>query len=186
LRLTLGEFVGAAPETLRLEYGPRGKPRLAYQSADQTPSFSLAHSGELALVAVSATHDVGVDVERIRPIPEALEIAETVFDPRVCTALYKTLPQHRDAALLRQWTRLEALAKAAGCGLASLLEWADKPKGAERCSDEYGHPVEHFNVVDLPLPLGYVGSLAVAISHSGTAARHWNSTTTALSATAGW
>jgi 4'-phosphopantetheinyl transferase len=163
LRTVLGEFVGVAPQNLRFDHGPCGKPRLANNSTDSV-WFSLAHSGELALAAISATSEVGVDVERMRPIPEALAIAERAFDSSSCIALHETAPEHRDATFLRQWTRLEALAKATGCGLAPLLE-QEELSGAgrivERLGDEYGRRARRFEVIDLPLESGYVGTLAV-------------------------
>jgi phosphopantetheinyl transferase len=168
LRTVLGEFVGVAPEKLRFDEGPCGKPRLAGNAADSV-WFSLAHSGELALVAVSATSEVGVDVERIRPIPEALKIAERAFDSSSCTALRETAPEHRDATFLLSWTRLEALAKATGCGLAHLLEQTEELREAgriiERVGDDDGRRTGRFEVIDLPLESGYVGTLAAEFPH---------------------
>jgi 4'-phosphopantetheinyl transferase len=163
LRTVLGEFVGVAPQKLRFDHGPCGKPRLVSDLADSV-SFSLAHSGELAVVAISAASEVGVDVERIRPIPQALKIAERAFDSSSCTALRETAPEHRDATFLRCWTRLEALAKATGCGLVPLLEQTEQLRGAgrivERLSDDHGRRGELFEVIDLPLGSDYVGTLA--------------------------
>jgi 4'-phosphopantetheinyl transferase len=168
LRTVLGEFVGVAPQKLRFDHGPRGKPRLANNPADSV-WFSLAHSGELAVVAISATSEVGVDVERIRPIPEALKIAERAFDSSSCTALRETAPEHRDATFLRCWTRLEALVKAAGCGLVPLLEQTEELRRAgrivESLGDDHGRRARLFEVIDLPLGSGYVGTLAAESPH---------------------
>ena len=170
LRTVLGEFVGVAPQNLRFDRGPCGKPRLASNATDSV-SFSLSHSGELALVAISATSEVGVDVERIRPIPEALGIAARVFDASSCTALREAAPEHRDATFLRHWTRLEALAKATGRGLVPLLEQTKDLVGAgsivEGLSDEHGQRARRFEVIELPLQSGYVGTLAVESPHPG-------------------
>ncbi len=164
LRTALGEFVGVAPRELRFDHGPYGKPRLASSRSDSV-WFSLTHSGELALVAISATSEVGVNVERIRPIPEALQIAERAFDSSSATALREIAPEHRDAMFLRHWTRLEALAKATGCGLVPLLKQTQPVRGAARIveilGDEHGGRAGRFEVIDLPLGPGYVGTLAV-------------------------
>jgi 4'-phosphopantetheinyl transferase len=163
LRTVLGEFVGVAPQKLRFDHGPFGKPRLASDAADSV-WFSLAHSGELAVVAISVMSEVGVDVERIRPIPEALKIAERAFDSSSCAALRETAPEHRDATFLRHWTRLEALAKATGCGLVPLLEQTEELRGAgrivERLGSDDGRRARQFELIDLPLESGYVGTLA--------------------------
>jgi 4'-phosphopantetheinyl transferase len=164
LRTMLGEFVGVAPQVLRFDRGPYGKPLLAGHIA-RSAWFSLTHSGDLALVAISGTSEVGIDVERIRPIPQALKIADRAFDSSSYTALHETAPEHRDATFLRHWTRLEALAKATGCGLVSFLEQTEEETKAgliaRRGRVEYGRQAKRFEVIDLPLESGYVGSLAV-------------------------
>lgn len=164
LRAVLSEHVDAPPQTLRFDHGPWGKPRLASRSGD-CPRFSLTRSGELALVAISATVEVGADIERIRPIPEALGIADRVFDPASRAAVHEAAPELRDGAFLRQWTRLEALAKGAGCGLVRLLEQVHEPRGAGRVvvrsGEQRGRQGRWFEIFDLPLGSAYVGSLAV-------------------------
>jgi hypothetical protein len=89
LRLVLAVYLGEEPERIRLERGEHGKPRLAGDRARL--EFNLSHSGELALVAVSGEHAVGVDVERVRP--------------------------KRGAAFYRRWARHEAEVKCRGIGL---------------------------------------------------------------------
>jgi 4'-phosphopantetheinyl transferase len=79
-----------------------GKPRLDPPLG--APDFSIAHSGQRVLLAV-AHATVGVDVEAIRPLGEELSL-------RILSAA------DRSAALLRYWTRKEALLKATGHGLA--------------------------------------------------------------------
>jgi 4'-phosphopantetheinyl transferase len=164
LRTMLAEFVGAAPQTLHFDHDPWGKPRLASSPGD-CPRFSLTHGGELALVAISATVEVGVDIERIRPVPEALGIARRIFDPASRAAVHETAPECRDATFLRHWTRLEALAKGAGCGLARLLEQTQEPGGAGRIvvrsGDQRARQERRFESYDLPLGSDYVGTLVV-------------------------
>jgi 4'-phosphopantetheinyl transferase len=168
LRTVLGEHVGVAPQKLHFEHGPWGKPRLASNAADSV-WFSLAHSGELAIVTISAASEVGIDIERVRPIPRALKIAERAFDSSSCAALHEASPEHRDVTFLRLWTRLEALAKATGCGLSSWLEQAAELGGGDRTlastGDEYARPARQFEMFDLPLGFGYVGTLAVESPH---------------------
>ena len=61
-----------------LEFGlhEKGKPYLA--SAPEI-RFNLAHSRGMALVAVARDVEVGVDIERIRPLPEYAAIAQRYF-----------------------------------------------------------------------------------------------------------
>jgi 4'-phosphopantetheinyl transferase len=164
LRTLLAQHVGAPPQTLRFAHGRWGKPRLASLSGD-CPRFSLARSGELTLVAISATVEVGVDIERVRPIPEALGIADRVFDPASRAAVHAAAPALRDATFLRHWTRLEALAKGAGFGLVRLLEQAHEADGESRVVVRSGGQGARrdrwFEIFGLPLGSAYVGTLAV-------------------------
>ena len=73
LRDILGS-VTAAP--LEFAVHEKGKPYLALQPEIR---FNLAHSREMALVAVARDVEVGVDIERVRPLPEYAAIAERYF-----------------------------------------------------------------------------------------------------------
>jgi 4'-phosphopantetheinyl transferase len=72
--------------------------------------FNLAHSREMALVAVALDREVGVDIERVRPLPEYAAIAQRYFP-----AGYTAPSGVRE--FFRHWTRFEALLKAHGAGL---------------------------------------------------------------------
>jgi 4'-phosphopantetheinyl transferase len=64
----------------------------------------------MALIAVALEVEVGVDVERLRPLPEYAAIAERFFPPSERPVL-----DERD--FFRRWTRIEAALKARGVGL---------------------------------------------------------------------
>ena len=92
-----------------------GKPRLRRGNIE----FSLSHSGERVVLAVARDAALGVDVERLNArrdiaavIPEVLSAAEQHALAAVPAA------EERALALLRYWTRKEALLKATGDGLA--------------------------------------------------------------------
>jgi 4'-phosphopantetheinyl transferase len=92
-----------------LEFGlhEKGKP---YMALAPEIRFNLAHSRGLALVAVARDVEVGVDIERIRPLPEYAAIAQRYFP-----AGFTEPSSVRD--FFRHWTRFEALLKAHGSGL---------------------------------------------------------------------
>jgi phosphopantetheinyl transferase len=98
LRALLGRYLDRDPRTLDFVLGPHGKPALLFEGPTHpapTPDlrFNLSHSGPLALYAVTADRDVGVDIEHTR-------------------ARYT-------AAFLRAWTAREAALKCRGTGLAT-------------------------------------------------------------------
>jgi 4'-phosphopantetheinyl transferase len=126
LRMIIGRYLGTPPADVRLVLDPGGKPRLATPDGGQsTLRFNLAHSGELALVAVAEGCDVGVDVERLRPVRRLDDIARRYFSTGEWDAIRAVEPPLRAAAFLRCWTGKEAVLKATGVGLGHPLETFD-------------------------------------------------------------
>lgn len=144
VRLALAAALGLpAAEVLPVRTGA-GKPRLP-----GGPPFSFSRSGGLGLVAVGGDRapDVGVDLERLRPVPEAADLAS-----RHLPAAERRRWQAEGAgpeAFLRAWTRLEASLKALGWGLAEAEGLVDLPAGVE--------------VRDLDLVPGHAAALALAL-----------------------
>ena len=85
--------------------GAHGKP---YLPGLPSVKFNISRTSGLALIAVAMDVEVGVDVERLRPIPEWREIAGRYF-PAAGVA--------DEREFFRHWTRLEAQVKAWGVGL---------------------------------------------------------------------
>jgi len=104
----------SAPIELALH--EKGKPYLP--SAPEL-RFNLSHSHGIALVAVALDVEVGVDVEKLRPLPEFAAIAERFFPPN------EPVPAD-EVDFFRVWTRIEAVLKGRGVGL---LGAGDDPDG---------------------------------------------------------
>ena len=121
LRRLLGHACGVAPKEVPLQYGVHGKPGLAFADLDaNTPKieFSVSHSGNLGLIAMTLGSQVGVDVEEFDPKVKILKLAERFFSPSEaeelrCLAVEKQLP-----GFYRGWTCKEAYIKATGRGLS--------------------------------------------------------------------
>ena len=116
LRAIMAGYLQSDPRTLRFEVGAWGKPALAHSDL----AFNLSHSGARALVAVARGRQVGVDVERLRPIPELEGLMARVCTPEECAELAAEPPTQREGAFLALWTRKEALAKMTGAGLRAI------------------------------------------------------------------
>lgn len=114
LRHLLGLYLGVAPETISLHFDAYGKPHL---SAPGAIAFNVSHSAELAVIAIAAGSDVGVDVEHVRAVTQRDALAARYFAPSEAVALASICADGRDAAFLSLWTRKEAVAKASGEGL---------------------------------------------------------------------
>jgi 4'-phosphopantetheinyl transferase len=126
-RYLLTRRLGCAPDALRFERGEAGKPRLVSEEIH----FNIAHSGDLALIALSAA-PVGVDLEKTDPIDEGLEaLASNVLQPSEL-AVWRGAPAERRLALFYiAWVRKEAYLKLTGLGLR-------KPMTDLRVLDEAG------------------------------------------------
>jgi 4'-phosphopantetheinyl transferase len=111
LRATLERYTADA---LEFAHGPHGKPYL--RDAPQL-QFNLSHSGGVSLVAVALDVEVGVDIERLRPMPDCLAVAGRFLAPGDAAALAETPRAEREREFFIRWTRTEAMWKARGMGL---------------------------------------------------------------------
>jgi 4'-phosphopantetheinyl transferase len=92
----------------------RGKP---YLPGMPGVSFSLSRSHGRALVAVARDAAVGADIERYRPLPEYMAIAERFMPPSLYAGFLGVAPARREREFIAIWTRVEAMLKATGAGL---------------------------------------------------------------------
>ncbi len=164
LRLLLAQYLATDPASLRFRYGPHGKPALEDEQGGV--SFNLAHAGSLAVCALTRGSDVGVDVERLRPIPDAGAVARSFFSPRETAELASVPEPARHRAFFDAWTRKEAFLKALGDGLARPLDSFDvtlKPGDAPRLLRTLGDPQEasRFSLHSLEPEEGYVAAIAI-------------------------
>ena len=167
LRLLLGRHLGADPRTLAFGRGPAGKPHLAGIWAGAC-AFNLSHSGGRALIGISPSAEIGVDVEAMRPMPDALGIARAHFAPREVAALEGLDPPDLAEAFFACWTRKEAIVKATGQGLLLPLDSfavSVSPGHAALLQGPGG--VHGWSLHDLAPAPGHAG--AIAIAAAGTA-----------------
>src|SRR5215471_4397564 len=122
LRKILGSYMNVEPKLLEFCLGLYGKPALAYPSGSCVPYFNLSHSHGLALYAFTRDCEVGIDLEYIRPIEEAEQIAERYFSLQARNALRNLVPDELYKQFFIYWTRMEAYLKARGDGLAGLSD----------------------------------------------------------------
>jgi 4'-phosphopantetheinyl transferase len=123
LRRILGIYLSSDPARLEFRYGSNGKPALADISC--ALSFNLSHSGGLALYAVGCGKELGIDLEQIRFVAEADQIARRFFSAMECQVFLSLPMDKRDEAFFYCWTRKEAYIKAIGDGLSQPLDQFD-------------------------------------------------------------
>lgn len=163
LRLVLAAYAGLPPARLRFRETPLGKPSLEPVGEMPPVAFNLSHSGDLAIVAVSAGMPIGIDIERIGSVPDA---ATGDYLAHAEGAMLSTLPGSlRDEAFTRCWTRKEAYLKATGAGLNTpLTDFAVSlaPSAPARLLWVRSDPREaaRWQLVDLSPAAGYCGAIA--------------------------
>ena len=124
LRKVLGFYLEEAPEALRFQYGPWGKPFLAPKPAGKNIRFNMSHSHDAALIAFADSREVGVDIERLRECTEKQigrinMISDYFFSPAENRLLRPLAGEEKLKMLLTFWTRKEAAVKARGLGIAA-------------------------------------------------------------------
>jgi 4'-phosphopantetheinyl transferase len=122
LRLILGRYLGVEPGQLRFDYTAYGRPLLANPFAASGLRFNVSHAQAIYLLGATRNREIGVDVEAIRPLPDALDIAGRFFAPGEQTALRRVPAAQKETAFFHCWTRKEAYIKALGSGLSQPLD----------------------------------------------------------------
>jgi 4'-phosphopantetheinyl transferase len=167
LRVLLGSYLGEPASDLCFTYTNYGKPELAGRAI----SFNVSHCDDLALIAVTLKHRLGVDIERLRPLEDLDGVAWTVFSSSELATL-DTVPRHLKAdAFFNCWTRKEAFIKAVGEGFSFPLKEFDvtlRPgEAAELVSIRAGgSEAQDWALFDLRPAEEFVGAVAVEDPHA--------------------
>lgn len=118
LRHLLGRYLGVRPTDLEFGQQDRGKPIL-FDPLGRGLNFSLSHSDDMVVFAVTRGREVGVDIERVGddfPIAETSSRFLSVSEQEVLAGLP---PNLRLRGYYEHWTRKEAYLKGIGLGLTA-------------------------------------------------------------------
>jgi 4'-phosphopantetheinyl transferase len=122
LRTLLAGYLGAERYLEPFETGPNGKP---FTRDSAAPRFNLAHSRNIGLVAITASRDIGVDVEAIDRNVEVEHIADRFFSVPEFQALLALPAERRREGFFHIWSQKEAYLKGRGEGVAGGLDHFD-------------------------------------------------------------
>jgi 4'-phosphopantetheinyl transferase len=122
IRMLLGRYLGCATQSLSFAQGDKGKPYLVAPANRLDLSFNLSHSGDLVIAGLARDVELGADVERLRDMPSAVELAERFFTKSEHSRLLALPEAVRSEAFLRCWTYKEAYLKAVGTGISEDLD----------------------------------------------------------------
>ena len=124
-RLLLARYLDADPASLVYRAARHGKPEFAGPLADRGLRFNVSNAGDRMLLGVTMERELGVDLEEVRPMSDALPIARRFFSAAENEVFAVVTEEERDAAFFACWTRKEAFIKAVGDGLTMPLDSFD-------------------------------------------------------------
>lgn len=160
LRELLAGYTGLPAAGVPIGTTGFGKPFLERPEAFD---FSVAHADDRAVYAF-ARRSVGIDIERVRPIPDMLSLARGFFAASEYEALMGASPDSRPRAFFLCWTRKEAYIKARGLGLrlplSSFAVSLDREAPRLLRSDEGPEEPRRWHMASLPDDDDYVGAVA--------------------------
>jgi 4'-phosphopantetheinyl transferase len=166
LRMLLASYLDVEPGEVRLRTEPRGKLVLDVNDEARSLRFNTSHSKALGVCAIVRKREIGVDVERVRPIPDARQVTEHFFSARERAELSALPSRDYNRGFYTIWTGKEAYLKAIGDGLwedPKGIEVAAAPQGPAALLSVNGSDAEarRWSMRHLTLPAGYLGSLLV-------------------------
>lgn len=174
VRGILAARLGVPPCALNFCRSAHGKPYL--ESAD-APVFSLSHSHEMALLAVAAEGELGIDIEWCRDLAHA-EMAQRFFAADEAAALAALPPDRQREGFFACWTCKEAYIKAKGLGLSLPLHAfsvAIDPQQAPQLLSSRHDPgdVGPYRFWEVPVAAGYRAALAYRGAAESPRYRDW-------------
>jgi 4'-phosphopantetheinyl transferase len=168
LRTLLGRYLGRAPGALQFRYGPNGKPALVLRAGEVPLHFNVAHSDALAVFAFCRAGEIGIDLERIRPLPEWRQIAAAYFSAQEQARIEACPEEQRAEEFFAAWTRQEAALKAQGVGLAGT--------SAATTAEPDPALTSRYRVHALQVADGFAAALAVPVGTNRSTCHTWRGT----------
>jgi 4'-phosphopantetheinyl transferase len=167
VRQILSDYLKAGAATLTFARNRSGKPCLVPRANGPKLQFNVSHSSDCCMVAVRLGHPIGIDVEKVRVLPRAFNIAQAYFAPAEMKALNGLQGTAQRDAFFALWTHKEAMVKALGIGLAANLvriEFDLDQVGGPRLVAWDGDQAvaQSWSVLRLDPAPGYVAALATA------------------------
>jgi len=164
-RSLIGRYLGRAPRDLSFRYTEFGKPFLEDSAGLR---FNVSHTEGLAVMAFSKDHEVGIDVEKVRPQDDVKKLAKRFFSAHEVRAMQDLTGDELHCAFFRCWTRKEAYIKAKGEGLSLPLHEFDvsiepNEMHALLATRPDASEASHWLLRDMPVSAGYVAAIAVGI-----------------------
>jgi 4'-phosphopantetheinyl transferase len=179
VRQILSDYAKAGAATLAFARNRNGKPCLVPRANGPKLEFSVSHSRDCCMLAVRLDQPIGIDVEKIRDLPRAIDIAQAYFAPAETRALKGLRGTAQRDAFFALWTHKEATVKALGSSLAANLarvEFDLGQLGGPRLAAWDGDQAvaQSWSVLRLAPTAGYVAALATAHPIRSLVCKNWS------------
>ena len=166
LRQLLGNYLDISPNDLKFEYGDRGKPHVLGSNTCKALQFNISHSEEYALFGFTSDRLIGVDIEYLREMPDAVKIAKRFFSPKEYDLIRNLNAKQQCQAFFKLWTAKEAYFKAIGTGLSGYLASIDInfDSSGDRIrlsSSDNSTSVDNWSIYPCVPASNYVGTIAI-------------------------
>jgi 4'-phosphopantetheinyl transferase len=122
VRGILAHYLDQPAPDITIRRSPRGKPQVVGKDGELPIHFSVSHSADHMLVAITRSDDVGVDLERMTRLADVERIAARFFSRGEYDALLALPTQQRADSFFRAWVRKESVVKALGTGIAAAFD----------------------------------------------------------------
>jgi 4'-phosphopantetheinyl transferase len=167
VRQILSNYSDADAVTLTFARNHHGKPYLIPRVNGPNLQFSVSRSSNCCMLAVRLDHSIGIDVEKVRDRPQAIDIVQSYFTPAEGRALAALRGTARRDAFFALWAHKEAVVKGLGISLAAHLgrvEFDLDPAGGLRLVARDGDQsvAQKWSIVRLDHAPGYVAAVASA------------------------
>jgi len=169
VRAVLAKYLSVKANEIEYFKGEQGKPFLSDSNQNKL-QFNLSHTQDVAILAVTKSAAVGIDIEHKDRKTDWKGICKRFFTEPEQQALFSLPDKHQRNTFFDLWTRKEAYMKVLGTGLSlsptdfTLTVFPEKPALIQHHSTKFA-PLEQlaFSSIDLPESFSaYSATLAIA------------------------
>jgi 4'-phosphopantetheinyl transferase len=162
MRQIMGAQLGVCASALRWTVGAHGKPHLLDHPGWH---FNLSHSGDWALLGMSASSPIGVDIECCKAMRDVAGIVRHQFSEPEQAAWLQLSEADQSDWFYRMWSRKEACLKALGSGLSVSSQSfnVDGSDGGVDAAVPTNGQLCHMTVHSVALPSAVAAMAAVAL-----------------------
>ena len=110
------------PSQIKFLYNQHGKPFINDKYNDYTIGFNTSHSELYGLIAITLNSEVGIDIQKIKPLQDISALSSRFFSDNERNELMRIDENKQQDAFYLGWVRKESFIKAVGTGVAYGLD----------------------------------------------------------------